>query len=115
MTKRVVTEKSWMERYGINLATLGAVIVSGAGFYFTTISKLEEHSKALVKLEAASNAGDKAREKVRDDFLANSLKTAEGISALNTETKVQNVQLIAINQALEKISRTLETVTVQRR
>lgn len=106
---------SWIERYGVNLTTLGVVFFTAIGFYFSTINTLNEHSKALEELKTVNKNELKEREKIRSDFITNSEKTAAGIATLNTKTEIQNVQLQEIGKSLDKINRTLETVTVQRR
>jgi len=110
-----MVQPSWLERYGFNITTLATVIFFGLGFYFSTTYTLTQHSDSLRKLELSDRTNEKAREKVREEFVTNAERTAKGISDLNTKTEVQNVQLQSIKEALDKINRTLENASITRK
>jgi hypothetical protein len=73
----------------------------GAGFYYTTRDELARHDLAI-------NAEASSREKLRDEFLENSKKTADGISQLSTHTAVQDEQVKQTISSLDKISTQLD-------
>lgn len=107
-------ESWWSKNVLLNIGILFSILTTSVGFYYNTTSKLNEHTKTLDKLEVASKVSDDAREKVRNDFITNAAKTADGIAVLNTKTEVQNVQLQNIAVSLDKMNRLLEAVSISK-
>lgn len=110
-----------------NLVNLGAIplitgLITLVGFYYgtnTTLQKYGEEIKTInSKLEGASKAiADKGaedntqREKIREAFLASQTKTNEGIAKLDTRLAVAEQQQKTANDALTKISETLQKIS----
>lgn len=91
-----------------SLMNLGAIVITGIvgffAFYYTTNDKLALHEKEIAQEQVV-------REKLRDEFLANSKLTAEGIAKLNTQAAVQGEQTAEIVKSLDKISGQLSSLT----
>lgn len=107
--------ENWFVKNLIAIAAVIGVIATPFWFYFTTNSTLAQHSAMFVELKDANKQNITARDTVRTEFLANSEKTATRLAELNTETKVQSVQLQSIAAALERMNRTLETVSISQK
>lgn len=108
----------------VNLAAIPVItaILTGVGFYYSTNTKLERYGDEIKtiqsKLEGASKAiTDKGaddntqREKIREAFLASQTKTNEGIAKLDTRLAVAEQQQKTANEALTKISETLQKIS----
>lgn len=98
-----------------NMMNFGAILVALAGFYFTTNATLENHAKAIIKLEKElqedfrkTEKRDAAllqdRDKLRAEMIERSERTATGISELNKQTAVLSTQLTGIKDELIKLS-----------
>lgn len=110
-----------------NLLNLGAIpiltaILTGVGFYYSTNTKLERYGDDIKtinsKLEGASKTiaekgaeDNTQREKIREAFLASQTKTNEGIAKLDTRLAVAEQQQKTANDALTKISETLQKIS----
>lgn len=98
--------------YNTSLLWLIGVLMLGAGFYWQTTYKLDQHSGALheLKNKAEENKKEETQErnKVRDQFLQDSKATAAGIAELNKQTAVMNAALSGLVRELEKIGTKLE-------
>lgn len=107
---------SWLANLGgIPLLT---VIFFGVGWYFTSGQTLKEHDVAISKIQSESTLRSeeekKAREKVRDEFISNQQKTAEGIAKLDTRLAVAETQQATMNQQLGKVVDLLQQIAKPR-
>jgi hypothetical protein len=101
-----------------NLTNLGAIVATiGAisGFYYLTTYRLDQYSADISKVNKLvvekTTVDDAARSKIRDDFLASQIKTAEGIAKLDTRLAVAETNQKAANDTLSKIADTLQRIT----
>jgi hypothetical protein len=103
-----------------NLTNLAAIplltgIITLAGWYYVTSYRLDRSDIALAtvnKLVIDKTAEDTAaRSKIRDDFLASQVKTAEGIAKLDTRLAVAETNQKTANDTLSKIADTLQKIT----
>lgn len=105
--------------WNTSLVWIVGLAFAGYGFYLLTNAKLEQHTQDLTQLKTAISDQNKAleiktradvveREKIRNDFVADSKATASGISELNTKTAVMAAQLGTINDTLSKIGDKLD-------
>jgi predicted nucleic acid-binding Zn-ribbon protein len=101
---------------------LATAAISLIGFYFSTNSTLLRYGEDIKSLNSKINEthsvvaaktedDSKARAKIRDDFLASQVKTAEGIAKLDTRLAVAETQQTTANAQLSKISDTLEKIS----
>lgn len=94
---------SWVENQIRNTSLLGlaGILMLGAGFYWQTTYKLDQHAAALNELKAKAEETQKdetvARDKVRDAF-----------AELNKQTAVMNTALSGLVRELERIGNKLE-------
>lgn len=104
-----------------SLTNLGAIpiltaLVTISGFYYVTKDQLERHDEAIktiTKTVTDKTAEDStARAKIRDDFLASQIKTAEGIAKLDTRLAVAETNQKVANDTLKTIADTLQRITV---
>lgn len=95
-----------------SLVWLLGFFLAGAGFYYQTTGKLDQHSTSLaqlqVKAEETKKEDNADRAKVRDAFLADSKNTAAGIAELNKQTAVMSAVLVGVQRELEKIATKLD-------
>lgn len=103
-----------------NLLNLGAIpiltgIITMVGFYYSTnsdIQKLKEKIEIAGKTISDKTVDDTAqREKIREAFLSSQTKTNEGIAKLDTRLAVAEQQQKTANEALSKISETLQKIS----
>lgn len=103
-----------------NLVNLGAIpLITGAiilvGFYYTTSGTLIRYGEDIKTLKGTVDtkveADTSARTKIREDFLASQVKTAEGIAKLDTRLAVAEQQQKTANEALAKISDSLQRIS----
>ena len=121
MTTRKKTAHQEQSGFTIgNLTNLMAIpLLTGAiiliGFYYTTNSTLMRYGediKTVNKLVTDKTTEDSAaRTKIRDDFLASQIKTAEGIAKLDTRLAVAETNQKIANDTLSKISDSLTKIT----
>lgn len=106
----------------LGAAPIITALVTLVGFYFSTNAALkqqgDEQKATAAKVEAISkqvadktDADTSARVKIREDFLASQVKTAEGIAKLDTRLAVAETQQNIANQQLQKIADTLEKLS----
>ena len=97
---------------GIPLITAIFILV---GFYFTTSGTLVKYGEDIKTLKSTVDTkvevDTTARAKIREDFLASQVKTAEGIAKLDTRLAVAEQQQKTSNETLTKISDTLTKIT----
>lgn len=104
----------WLQNqlWNTSLIWLLCIFAVGAGFYYQTTGKLDQHSTALNELKAKAEETKKEdvaeRAKVRDAFLADSKATAAGIAELNKQTAVMSASLGGLQRELEKIGNKLD-------
>src|SRR5688572_12395085 len=83
--------------WNTSLPVLLAAIVGGIVFYIDTTRTQQNHSATLSKLETTITEKTRediaAREKVREQFLADSKATAAGMAKLNEQTAVMTTVL----------------------
>lgn len=92
------TAGSLMNLFAIPVVS-GLIILSG--FYYLTKDTLARHDQAI----AADTAG---REKLRDEFIANTRETAKGIASLAAHALVQDEQAKQMKDTLGAISTKLD-------
>jgi hypothetical protein len=96
----------------IPLATGGIILI---GFYYTTNSTLTRYGDDIKTIKTTVDtkveADTAARAKIRDDFLASQIKTAEGIAKLDTRLAVAETNQKIANDTLSKIADTLQKAT----
>lgn len=121
MPRKRKTVGDWLSNqfWNTSLPWLLGLFFVGCGFYYTTTTTLESHTRTLTQLEQTINKNAKveieAREKVRTDFLADSKSTAQGISELNRQTAIMSTTLVGVEKALDKISSRLDAQPPTRR
>ena len=103
----------------IPLLTGGIILI---GFYYTTSGTLMRYGDDIKTLNSKLETTTKvvtdkttddavARAKIRDDFLASQLKTAEGIGKLDTRLAVAETNQKIANDTLNKIADSLQRIT----
>lgn len=92
-------------------------IVVLIGFYFTTSSTLTRYGEDIKTLKGVVDskveADIAARNKIREDFLATQLKTADGIAKLDTRLAVAETNQKTQLDTLNRISETLSKISSQ--
>jgi predicted nucleic acid-binding Zn-ribbon protein len=90
-------------------------IIAVTGFYYITTYRLDEYRADIDKVNKIvaekASTDDAARNKIRDDLLANQVRTAEGISKLDTRLAVAETNQKTANDTLQKIADTLQRIT----
>lgn len=87
----------------------------GVGWYFVSSYRMNQND--LVVAEIKKTVIDKttedasARAKIREDFLASQMKTADGIAKLDTRLAVAETNQKVANDTLSKIADTLQKIT----
>lgn len=118
MTRRKIKEPSGFTLG--NLVNLGAIpLITGSiiliGFYYTTSGTLIRYGEDIKVLRTTVDtkveSDTTARTKIREDFLASQVKTAEGIAKLDTRLAVAEQQQKTANEALAKISDSLQRIS----
>ncbi len=103
-----------------SLTNLGAIpvltaIITVAGWYYVTSYRLNQYAEDLSRVNKAviekAEVDDHARAKIRDEFLASQIKTAEGIAKLDTRLAVAETNQKTANDTLGKIADTLQKIT----
>lgn len=103
-----------------NLVNLGAIPVITAlltvvGFYYQTNAKMERYGDEIVSIKRVvaekTNEDNTQREKVREAFLNSQKETNSGIAKLDTRLAVAETQQKVANDALTKISETLQKIS----
>jgi hypothetical protein len=101
-----------------NLTNLAAIplitaIFSVGGFYYVTNGTLTRHGDDITQIKTEIKQGNTedlaAKAKIRDEFLASQVKTAEGIAKLDTRLAVaettQKTQLETLNKIADNLQR----------
>ena len=100
-----------------NLTNLAAIpvitaILAVGGFYYLTNYRMEHNENAISKISetvvSKTSEDTVARNKIRDEFLAAQMKTAEGIAKLDTRLAVAETTQKTQLDTLTKISDTLQ-------
>lgn len=110
---------------GFNLATLFQVgfiplltaIIILTGFYYVTGATLTRHDKQLDVLTSNVQSEVKARESVRNEYLASQQKINENLGKLDTRLAVSETKQEVANQTLTRIADELgkiSTIAVKR-
>ena len=103
-----------------SLTNLGAIpiltaLFSVGGFYYVTNGTLSRHGDDITqiktKVEATVVEDTAARNKIRDEFLASQVKTAEGIGKLDLRLAVAETNQKTANDTLSKIADSLNRIT----
>lgn len=111
---------AWIKNqlWNTSLPWLLGVAVGGILFYYDTTQTQKTHSSTLTRLEASIAEKTKedtaAREKVREQFLADSKATAAGMAKLNEQTAVMTTVLSGLQRELEKIGQKLDATPARR-
>lgn len=114
---------SWLSRQVSigNFISVGAVIFTGAGFYYGTSSTLAQQHNQIAAIEQKLKDNDKLNEKqqsavvaeratLRQEMSSRAEKTAEGIAELNKQTAVLSTQLTSIKEELVKVGSQLAVI-----
>lgn len=109
-----------------NLMSVGVIIFTGAGFYYSTSSALLSATREIEtiqrRLADAEKKDDKQQQAViserstlRNEMTNRAEKTAEGIGELNKQTAVLSTQLTAIKEELVKLGTQIATIGPSKR
>ena len=85
------------------------------GWYYLTNDKLSQHDKAIVAIQLdtkqSTELDRKEREKVRNEFLSNQLRTTDILGKLETRLAVSETKQETANQTLNKIADELSRIS----
>ena len=107
-----VTFGNLLNLFAIPLLT---ALIFGTGWYFVTSYRLNQSDVTVAEIKKTvidkTQEDATARAKIRDDFLASQMKTADGIAKLDTRLAVAETNQKIANDTLSKISDTLQKIT----
>lgn len=86
---------------GIPLITAGIMLI---GWYFLTSDTLRRHEEQFKAVSVRTDQEKADREKIRNDFVANSQKTTEILGKLDTRLAISETKQETANQTLNKIA-----------
>lgn len=98
--------------WNTSLPWLIGLFFIGTGFYYITTSTLALHSKALddlqrtITVNVAENRAD--RDRIREQFLAESKSTALGMAELNKTTAVMAATMVEVQRSIDRLSKKIE-------
>ena len=106
------TPASLTNFFGIPFLT---ALFFGTGWYFVSSYRMNQSDATVAEIKKTvidkTQEDATARAKIRDDFLASQMKTADGIAKLDTRLAVAETNQKIANDTLSKISDTLQKIT----